>query len=133
MGEGNSISEGLEAGRHVMNGSGKLPVSMAAALEDKWSGAAPGNKAATHLGVSRLVKCGKFQLRGAVSIKGASLVAQRVKNPPANTGDPGLMPGSGRSLEKEMATHSGTPAWKIPWMEKPGKLQSIVSQRVGHD
>ena len=50
-----------------------------------------------------------------------------------NAGDPGLMPGSGRSLEKEMATHSGTPAWKIPWMEKPGKLQSIVSQRVGHD
>ena len=97
MGEGNSISEGLEAGRHVMNGSGKLPVSMAAALEDKWSGAAPGNKAATHLGVSRLVKCGKFQLRGAVSIKGASLVAQRVKNPPANTGDPGLIPESGRS------------------------------------
>ena len=36
-------------------------------------------------------------------------------------------------LEKEMATHSSTLAWKIPWMEKPGRLQSMGSQRVGHD
>ena len=36
-------------------------------------------------------------------------------------------------LEKEMATHSSTLAWKIPWMEKPGRLQSMESQRVGHD
>ena len=36
-------------------------------------------------------------------------------------------------LEKEMATHSSTLAWKIRWMEKPGRLQSIASQRVGHD
>jgi len=36
-------------------------------------------------------------------------------------------------LEKEMATHSSTHAWKIPWMEKPGGLQSVGSQRVGHD
>ena len=36
-------------------------------------------------------------------------------------------------LEKEMATHSGTLAWKIPWTEKPGRLQSMGSQRVGHD
>ena len=36
-------------------------------------------------------------------------------------------------LEKEMATHSGTFAWKIPWKEKPDRLQSIGSQRVGHD
>ena len=32
-----------------------------------------------------------------------------------------------------MATHSGTLAWKIPWMEKPGRLQSMESQRVGHN
>ena len=37
------------------------------------------------------------------------------------------------SLEKEMATHSGTLAWKILWMEKPGKLQSMRLQRVGHN
>jgi len=36
-------------------------------------------------------------------------------------------------LEKEMATHSSTLAWKIPWMEEPGRLQSMGSQKVGHD
>ena len=36
-------------------------------------------------------------------------------------------------LEKEKATHSGTLAWKIPWTEKPGKLPSTGSQRVGHN
>ena len=36
-------------------------------------------------------------------------------------------------LEKEMATHSGTPAWKIPWTEELGRLHSMGSQRVGHD
>ena len=36
-------------------------------------------------------------------------------------------------LEKEMATHSNTLAWKILWMEEPGRLQSMGSQRVGHD
>ena len=36
-------------------------------------------------------------------------------------------------LEKEMATHSSTLAWKIPWAEEPGRLQSMGSQRVGHD
>ena len=37
------------------------------------------------------------------------------------------------ALEKEMATHSSAPAWKIPWMEEPGGLQSMGSLRVGHD
>ena len=36
-------------------------------------------------------------------------------------------------LEKEMASHSSTLAWKIPWTEEPGGLQSMGSQRVGHD
>ena len=36
-------------------------------------------------------------------------------------------------LEKAMATHSSTLAWKIPWTEEPGRLQSTGSQRVGHD
>ena len=36
-------------------------------------------------------------------------------------------------LEKEMATHSSILAWKIPWMEEPGKLQSMGLQRVGHN
>ena len=36
-------------------------------------------------------------------------------------------------LEKEIAIHSSTLAWKIPWTEEPDRLQSMVSQRVGHD
>ena len=36
-------------------------------------------------------------------------------------------------LEKEMATHSSILAWKIPWMEEPGRLQSMGLQRVGHN
>ena len=36
-------------------------------------------------------------------------------------------------LEKEMATHSSILAWEIPWTEEPGRLQSMGSQRVGHD
>ena len=36
-------------------------------------------------------------------------------------------------LEREMATHSSILAWKIPWMEEPGRLQSMALQRVGHD
>ena len=49
-----------------------------------------------------------------------------------NVGDLGSMPGSGRSLG-EVATHSSTLAWKIPWTEKPGRLQPMGSQRIGHD
>ena len=62
-------------------------------------------------------------------------VVQVVKNPPANAGDArdtGSIPGSGRSPEG-MATHSSILAWRIPWTEEPGGLQSSGSQRVGHD
>ena len=56
-----------------------------------------------------------------------------VKASAYNAGDLGSIPGLGRSpgVEKEMATHSSTLAWKIPWMEEPGRLQSMGSQRVG--
>ena len=50
-----------------------------------------------------------------------------------NAGDLGSIPGSGRPVEKEIATHSSTLAWRIPWMEEPGKLESMGSQRVRHD
>ena len=56
-----------------------------------------------------------------------------VKASASNAWDPGSIPRSGRSLEKEMVTHSSILAWRIPWMEKPGKLQSTGSQRVRHD
>ena len=50
-----------------------------------------------------------------------------------NVGNLGLIPGLGRSLEKEMATHSSILSWRIPWIEEPGGLQSTGLQRVGHD
>ena len=56
-----------------------------------------------------------------------------VKNPPANAGGCGLIPGSGRSLEEGTATHSRILAWRIPWTEEPGGLQSTSSHRVRHD
>ena len=52
---------------------------------------------------------------------------------PCDTGDPGSVFGLGRSLEKEMATHSSILAWRIPWREEPGGLPSMGLQRVGHD
>ena len=58
-----------------------------------------------------------------------------VKNPLANAGDirdMGLIPGSEDPLEKGMATHSGILAWRIPWTEEPGGLQSMGLQRVEH-
>ena len=48
-----------------------------------------------------------------------------VKNLPANAGDVGSIPGSRRSLEKEMTAHSSVLAWEIPWREEPWGLQSI--------
>ena len=55
------------------------------------------------------------------------------KESACNAGDPGLIPGSGRTLEKGMATHSNILAWRIPWTEEPGVLESIGSQRVRYD
>ena len=49
-----------------------------------------------------------------------------------NAGDQVQSLGREDPLEKGMATHSSTLAWKIPWTEKPGRLQSVRSQRVGH-
>ena len=55
-----------------------------------------------------------------------------VKNPPASTGDTGLILGLEDSLEEEMATRSSILAWEIPWTEEPGGLQSMGSQKVRH-
>ena len=63
----------------------------------------------------------------------ASLVAQMVKRRPAVWETWVQSLGQEDSLEKEMATHSSTLAWKIPWTEEPGGLQSMGSQRVRHD
>ena len=51
----------------------------------------------------------------------------------ANTRETGSIPGSERSLVKEMTTHSSILDWEIPWAEEPGRLQSMGLQRVRHD
>ena len=63
----------------------------------------------------------------------ASLVAQKVKILPAMQGTYIQSLGREDPLQKEMATHSSVPAWRIPWTKEPGMLQSMRSQRVGHD
>ena len=66
-------------------------------------------------------------------LTGASLVAQLVKNLPAVQETQVQSLGWEDPLEKEMATHSSILSWKISWTEEPGVLQSMGSQRVGHD
>ena len=63
----------------------------------------------------------------------ASLVAQTIKCLPTMRETWVRSLGWEFPLEKEMATHSSTFTWKIPWTEEPVRLQSMGSQRVGHD
>ena len=63
----------------------------------------------------------------------ASLVAQTVKNPPAMQEIWVRSLGWGDPLEEGMVTHSSILAWRIPWREEPGGLESIGSQIIGHD
>ena len=78
----------------------------------------------------------KIELDLFTLIFGVSQVMLVVKNPPASAGDvrdSGSIPGSGRSLKEVMATHSSLLAWRIPWTEEPGRLQSMGLQTVRHD
>ena len=61
------------------------------------------------------------------------MVAQMVKRLPTTQVIQDQSLGREGLLEEEMATHSGILAWRIPWTEEPGGLQSTGSQRVGHD
>ena len=61
------------------------------------------------------------------------MVAQMVKRLPSMWDTWVRSLGGEDPLEKEMATHSSTLAWKIPWTEEPCRLQSMGLQRVGHD
>ena len=62
-----------------------------------------------------------------------SLVAQTVKHLPTMWETWVQSLGREDLLEKEIAIHSSILAWKIPWTEEPGRLQSMESRRVGHD
>ena len=63
----------------------------------------------------------------------ASLVVQSIKNLPTMQETQVQSLGWEDPLEKGMATHSSILAWRIPWTEEPGELQSMGLQRVGHD
>ena len=71
-------------------------------------------------------------INSCVTCKQTSLVAQLLMNLPVILETQVRFLGWEDPLEKEMETHSSNLAWRIPWTE-PGGLQSIVSQRVGHD
>ena len=68
-----------------------------------------------------------------ISLYQTSLVAQRLKRLPAMWETQVRSLGWEDPLEKEMVTNSSILAWRIPWTEEPGRLQSTGSQRVGHD
>ena len=74
--------------------------------------------------------------QGPMPRPGASQVGLVVKNPPANAGDirdTGLIPGSGRFPGEGHGNPTNILAWRIPWTEEPGGLQSTGPQRIGHN
>ena len=74
-----------------------------------------------------------LSFRISIAVYWYSLVAQRLKRLPAMRETWVLSLGREDPLEKEMATHSSLLAWRIPWTEEPGGLQSTGSQRVRRD
>ena len=75
----------------------------------------------------------EYLLSRNLLFRSASLAAQTIKNLSAMWETWVQSLGQEDTLEKDMATHSSILAWRIPWMEEPGRLQSMGSQRVGHD
>ena len=91
-------------------------------------------KSSPHLTLEAdMVQLGNKKIFEATQVMWASLVAQRVKRLPTMLETQVQSLGWEDPLEKAMATHSSTLAWKILWTEKPGRLQSMGLQRVGHD
>ena len=68
-----------------------------------------------------------------LNIQRASQVAQMIKRLPAMRETQVQSPGREDPMEEEMVTHSSILAWKIPWTEGPGRLQSMGLRRAGHD
>ena len=78
----------------------------------------------------------KYSSLNSLSVQGASLLAQMVKNlPPMQETQETWVQSLGQEepLEEGTAIHLSILAWRIPWTEEPGRLQSMESQRVGHD
>ena len=74
-----------------------------------------------------------YQVDYVLGLIWASLMAYTVKNPPVVQETQVRSLGWEDPLEEGTATHSSILAWRIPWTEEPGELQSMGSQRVGHD
>ena len=74
----------------------------------------------------------KADIFSVLGFPGGSSGEERACNA-GDSGEPGLSLGWDDPLEEEMAAHSSVLAWRIPWTEKPGRLQSIWSQRVRHN
>ena len=92
--------------------------------------------------MSKFYRCNLFKIDSPLNIflsyyslpiLGTFLVAQMVKHLSTMQETQVRSLGQEDLLEKEMATHSSTLAWKIPWTQEPGGLQSMGSQRVRHD
>ena len=85
----------------------------------------------------QLIKINEKKMRARIDIiltvGGTSLMTQMVRHLPSMQETWVQSLGWEDLLEKEMATHCSILAWKIPWMEEPGTLQSMGLQRVGHD
>ena len=108
----------------------QAPLPMAFSRQEYWSGLPcppPGDL--RHPGIKPYVSC----ICRQVLYHWASLVGQRLKRLPPMQETQVQSLGWGDPLEKEMVTHSGILAWRIPWTEEPGRLQSTGSQRDGHD
>ena len=89
--------------------------------------------ATVHRVTKNQTRLSDFTFTFTKAISWTSLVAQTVKHLSTMRETRVQALGWEDPLEKEMAIHSGTIAWKIPWTEKPDRLQSVGSQRVGHD
>ena len=83
--------------------------------------------------VNAFIHCCSTHLHSAYTVLGTSLIAQMVKNLPTMWETQVQSLGWEDPLEKERTTHSSISAWEIPWTEEPRRLQSMRSQRVGHD
>ena len=79
------------------------------------------------------VQAGDIKFGSSMTLRSPSLVGQRLKRLPAMWETWVQSLSQVDPLEKEMATHSSILAWRIPWTEEPGGLQSMGLQRVGHD
>ena len=85
------------------------------------------------LGNSKACETTQLEIKDPPNSSLASLVAQRLKCLPGMQETQVRSLGREDPLEKEMATHSSTLAWRVPWREELGRLQPMGAQRVGHD